>query len=166
MTEPLVQVLLVLLLVGGLASVPFGVPGVWLMIAVLLGGVLAGWVTWPVWGVLAILALASEGLEFVLLKTLGERYGGTPAAFWAAVAGGIVGVLVGVPVPVIGPLLAGLLGTFAGAALVTLHRTRSLRGAARVGWGVLLGRILAVGLKVGVGVAVLVVGGSALLFFD
>jgi hypothetical protein len=64
---------------------------------------------------------------------------------------------------VLGPVLAGLVGTFAGAAAVTLAETRSLGRASRVGWGVLLARILAVALKVGVGMAVLAVGGGAVI---
>jgi uncharacterized protein YqgC (DUF456 family) len=162
---PWLQVLMALVLVGGLLVVPFGLPGVWIMVAALFGSVLAGWVGWPVWLALATLALLSEALEFVVVKRMGDRYGGTSGAFWGAVVGGFAGVVIGAPVPVVGSLVAGFLGTFLGAAALTFHRTRSVRDASRVGWGVLLARILAVGLKVGVGVAILVVGIAA-LFLD
>lgn len=163
MTVALLKVLAFLAMVVGLATVPFGVPGVWIMVAVLLATVLAGWTTWTTWGVLAGLALVSELMELAMVKVMGDRYGGSRGAFLGAVAGGMLGLFVGVPVPLLGPLIAGLIGTFAGAAVVTLYRTRSLRDAGKVGWGVSLARVWAVGLKVGVGVAILAVGVGAML---
>ena len=61
-------------------------------------------------------------------------------------------------------VVAGFLGTFLGAAVVTLLQKRSVGDAARVGWGVTLARLFAIALKVSVGVAVLAVGGSAIIF--
>lgn len=153
----------VLLMAVALLSVPLGLPGIWIMVAVLLVGVVAGWVSWPVWLVLTALAAVAEVLEFLVLKRMGDRFGGTRGAFWGAVGGGFVGVLVGAPVPVVGSLVAGLVGTFAGAGAVTLWATRSARDASRVGWGMLLARVFAVGLKVAAGIAILVVGGGAFL---
>lgn len=149
------QILLLVVMFLSLLAVPIGLPGVWIMVALLLGGVLAGWVTWLTWGVLAGLAAVAEVGELALLRWVGDRYGGGRGAFWGAILGGVVGVFVGLPVPVLGPVIAGFLGTFAGAGAVTLYRTRNVRSAARAGWGVVLARTLAVGLKVGVGVVVL-----------
>lgn len=145
-----------------LATIPFGLPGVWMMMAVLAAAVFAGWLSWQLWAILLVLAAVAELAEFFVLKKMGERYGGSRAAFWGAVLGGFTGMFVGVPVPVVGPVLAGLIGTFAGAAAVTLYQTRSVGGARRVGWGMTLARVFAVVLKVGAGVAVIIVGGSAL----
>ncbi len=91
------------------------------------------------------------------MKGMGDRSGGSFGGPWSA-----AGVLVGLPIPLAGPLLAGCLGTFVGAAVVTFAGSRSVRDAGRVGWGVMLARVMAVGLKVAVGVVVLVVGGVAL----
>lgn len=156
-------VLLVLGMVAALLTVPLGLPGVWIMTGLLLVGVVAGWVSWPVWGALAALALVSELLEFFVLGRMGARYGGSRRAFWGAVVGGFLGLFVGAPIPVLGSIVTGLAGTFAGAALVTLRETRSARDASRVGWGMLLARVLAVGLKVAAGLVVLAVGGAAIL---
>lgn len=145
-----------------LATVPFGLPGVWMMMAILAAAAFAGWLSWQLWAILLGLAAVAELAEFFVLKKMGERYGGSRAAFWGAVVGGFGGMFVGVPVPIVGPVLAGLLGTFAGAAAVTLYQTRSVGGARRVGWGMTLARVVAVVLKVGAGVAVIIVGGSAL----
>ena len=151
------------LLAIALLLVPLGLPGVWLMVAMLGGWALLGQVGWLL--VLAALALAAvaEALEWVLVARLNLRYGGSRPAFWGAVVGGLVGVLVGAPIPVVGPVVAGFLGTFAGAALVTFATTRDAAGAGRVGLGALLGRILAAVVKVGAGVIILVSGAAALL---
>ena len=109
------------------------------------------------------LALAAEIGEFLILKILGDRYGASRWAFWGAIAGGFIGVIVGTPIPLIGSLVAGFLGTFIGAGLVTLWESRSLGEASRVGVGVLLARTLAIGLKIGVGVVVLVGGGLGMI---
>lgn len=162
MIPTLASILLVLLMIGALFLIPFGLPGTWIMILVLLGMVVVGEVAWVTWGVLASLALLAELIEWGTVAWFGKRYGGTNRAFWGALVGGIVGVLVGMPVPVFGPILAGVVGTFLGAAALTFHETRSLETASRVGWGTALARIIAVGVKVGVGVVVLIVGGGAL----
>lgn len=153
----------VLVLLGSLVLVPLGLPGTWIMLLVLLLAAAVGELAWGAWAVLAALVVAAEVLEFLVLRWLGARYGGSRKAFWGAVAGGFVGIAVGMPVPVVGPILAGFLGTFVGAAGVTLLEKRGMGEASRVGWGVILARTLSVAIKTGVGVALLVVGGWALL---
>ena len=97
------------------------------------------------------------------MKRTTARFGASRRAYWGAIAGGLVGTVVGVPVAVVGALLGGLVGTFAGAALVGLAETRRAGAAGRGAWGALLGRALAAGLKTAVGVAILVLGGAAIL---
>ena len=158
------SILLVLLMLAALFTIPFGFPGTWIMILVLLGMTVVGEVTWVTWGILAGLALVAEVIEWATVAWFGKKYGGSNRAFWGALVGGILGVLVGMPVPLFGPILAGVVGTFLGAAGVTLYETRSLETASRVGWGTAVARVIAVGVKAGVGVVVLIVGGGALFF--
>lgn len=143
--------------------VPLGLPGVWLMIGILTVATaldeVAPWLLLLLVGVTGVAELA----EYLLVKRTAERYGASRKAFWGAIVGGIVGVVIGVPIPVVGPLLAGLAGTFLGAAAVALWETRALRSAGRIGWGALVGRVLAAGLKTGAGLFVLLVGATALL---
>lgn len=147
---------------GSLLLVPLGLPGIWIMILVLLGMTLVGEVAWITLGALTALALLAEGLEWAAVAWMGKRYGGSSRAFWGALAGGFLGVLIGMPIPVVGPLLAGIVGTFLGAAALTFHETRSLETASRVGWGAAVARVVVVGVKTGVGLVILVVGGGAL----
>lgn len=147
---------LFLAILAGLVMIPLGLPGLWVVVAALLAGAALleaiGW-TLPLVGLGA--AAVAEGVELLTVRAMGKRYGGSPRAFWGAILGGMAGLFVGLPVPLIGPLVTGFLGTFAGAWLVTFLETKDLRASGRVGWGVVLARTIAVGLKVGVGVALL-----------
>lgn len=163
MGASLLAVLGLLVMVVGLVIVPLGLPGTWLMLLVVAGGSLAGRVAPTTLAILTGVVLVSELAEFLLVRAASARYGGSPADFWGAVAGGLVGVVVGAPVPVVGSLVAGVAGTFVGATAVALWRTRRPGEAARVGWGAVLGRAFSAAVKTGAGVAVLVVGGGALL---
>lgn len=153
----------IFIMVASLFLIPLGLPGLWIMIAVLAVGALYDTVSAGTLLILVAVAGTAELLEFLLVKRLSERYGGTRAAFWGALAGGLIGVVIGMPLPVVGPVVAGILGTFAGAALVTYAGTRHMGTAARVGWGALLGRVFAIGAKVAAALIILVAGASALL---
>jgi uncharacterized protein len=148
----------------GFLLIPLGFPGLWVMLACLLGAVLAG--TFGLWllVVLAVLAALAELAEWVFLERLNLKYGGSRWAFWGALAGGTVGVFVGFPVPIIGPVIAGLIGTFLGAVAVTLYETQALRRSAHVGWGVLLGRLWATAGKMLVGIVIFLAGAAVLIF--
>lgn len=142
---------------------PLGAPGNWIMIAVLAAGAWYDRVGWLVLVICVCLALVAEVLEFLLVKRMSDRYGGSRKAFWGAILGGIVGVVIGMPVPIIGSIIAGFAGSFAGAALVTYMEAKDMGQAGRVGWGVLLGRMLAATVKTAAGIAILVMGAAALL---
>lgn len=158
-----VGLLVAVLMVGALLVIPFGVPGVWIMVLLLLVGTFSGTLSWSLWLFLVGLALVAELGEFWILKRVGDRYGASKKAFWGAIIGGFIGVLIGTPVPVVGSVLAGFLGTFVGAGAVTLWESRSLGAASKVGVGVLVARTLAISLKIGVGVVVFLLGGLRLI---
>ena len=141
--------------------IPLGLPGLWVLAALVGVGVWAGEVSAWVLVTAIILAALAELAEWLVVQRMNVRYGGSSMAFWGAILGGTAGVLVGAPIPVIGSIVAGFVGSFAGAAIVTYHDVRDLDAARRVGWGVLVARTLAVGLKVAVAVVVLVLGGGA-----
>lgn len=159
----MVTFLLLLVLAASIILIPLGLPGLWIMVAAVLAGVLLGEVSVPVLLVCLGAAIAAELLEWLLVRRLSLRYGGSRTAFWGAIAGGLGGMLVGMPVPIVGPVLAGLLGTFVGAAAVTFWETREPGRAGRVGWGATLGRAAAAAVKTGAGVLILALGGAALL---
>lgn len=147
-----------------LLLIPLGIPGLWIMVGIVAAGLAAGQVSLGIFLLLLGLAVAAELAEWVSVDRLGRRYGGSTRTFWGALLGGAVGVVVGAPVPVVGSLIGAFVGTLAGAVLATWLETRRVGGSLRAGWGALLGRTVAVGVKVFAGLVILVLGGGAFLF--
>jgi uncharacterized protein len=160
---PLNELSAVLLIAGaglaGLVLIPLGLPGLWVIVLGILGyGWLTDFQTMGV-GLLVLilgLALAGELAEAWIGFRFAQRYGGSKRAGWGALAGGLIGAIVGVPVPVIGSVIGGFVGAFAGAALFEYSRARHSETAARAGLGAVLGRAAAVGIKMGVGLVMIV----------
>ncbi len=159
----LLSIVVVLAMLACLVLIPLGLPGLWLIVAITLGLALFGSLSWTFGLIVAGVALITEVGEFVVLKKFGDAYGGSRKAFWGAVLGGMVGLFVGVPVPIIGPMITAFMGTFIGAGLVTYVETFSLKTSAKVGWGMLFARTVAVALKIAVSMAVIAAVGVALL---
>lgn len=158
-----VSVAVVLAMLAGVAMIPLGLPGLWVIVAVTVGLVLAGHLAWGVAATVLVVALAAEAAELLVVSRFGKVYGGSRRAFWGAVLGGMAGLFVGLPVPLVGPVLTAFAGTFLGAGVVTLLETRSIQRSARVGWGVVLARTAAVALKVAVALGVIASVGVALI---
>ena len=160
----LLSVGVVLAMLGCVLLIPLGLPGLWVIAAGTLVLTLFGVVGWGVGIGVALATAAAEVAELLVLGRFGKAYGGSSRAFWGAVLGGMAGLFVGTPVPVIGSIVTAFVGSFLGAGIVTFVETGSVDRSARVGWGVLLARTVAVGLKVAVSMAVIAVVGFALLF--
>lgn len=158
-----ISVAVLLAMLGGVAMIPLGLPGLWVIVAVTVGLVFAGHLAWGVASVIVVVALAAEAAELLVVSRFGRVYGGSRRAFWGAVLGGMAGLFVGLPVPLVGPVITAFAGTFLGAGIVTLMETRSIGRSARVGWGVVLARTAAVALKVAVAVGVIASVGVALI---
>ena len=157
------NVVFLLIMLAGLVMIPFGLPGLWLMIGVVAYGVFIGEVAWWTLAILVLFGIVAEVLEFFAVKMFSDRYGGSKKAFWAAIAGGIIGAFIGTPVPLVGNVIGALVGTFAGATLVTMHEQKQFAPAMRVGLGATLGRVAATAAKVSVAIVVLVVGMTAFI---
>lgn len=163
--EILVGVALFLVLLISIFLIPLGLPGLWIMVAVVGAMVFMGEAAGLTLVLLAILAGVAELVEFLLVTKMSQKYGGGRLTMWGAILGGIAGLFIGVPIPVIGSLVAGLLGTFVGA---TLGAYKELGGdldlAKQAGIGALLGRVFAAVVKVGTGIVIFVAAMSAYIF--
>lgn len=164
MLATLLSILAVVVMIGCLVAIPFGLPGVWGMVGVAALSALFGRVALTTLLILFAIAAVAEVAEFLVVKRMGTRFGGSGRAFWGAVLGGVIGAVVGTPVPVLGSLIGVFLGTFVGAGAVTVLEGRSLVEAGTVGWGALLGRAVAVALKGAAGIVVLLATTAALFF--
>ena len=160
----LLSIGILLAMLACLALIPLGLPGLWVIVVITLGLVLAGQLAWTLGLTVAALALVAEVAEFLVLGRFGRAYGGSNRAFWGAVLGGMIGLFVGLPIPIVGSIVTAFLGTFVGAGLVTWLETRSLERSAHVGWGVLLARTVAVGMKIAVSLGVVGAVAWALFF--
>src|SRR2546425_6735283 len=143
MSHVLPALLLGVCTIFGLLLVPLGLPGLWVMVAGIVG---YGWVTaFRAVGVATIgvalgLAFLGEIIEWWLGFRFARRYGGSRRAAWGALVGGIVGATMGVPLPIIGSGIGAVLGSFAGAVVVEYSLSRPPGAAVRVRWGPVVGR--------------------------
>lgn len=159
--------LLALALFGSLLLIPFGLPGLWVM----LGATLLYWIAVPAGGigfwiliVASALVVTAEVLEFTIAGSYTRRYGGSGRAAWGAILGGVVGAIIGVPIPIVGSVFGAMVGAFVGAFAGELTVARAARGnPARVATGALLGRAVAAAVKCGFGIVVAVLVFSAAL---
>ena len=151
--------LLIVACLAGLVLIPFGLPGLWVILLGILG---YGWLTdfrtlSAGLVVLAIvLALLGEVAESLIGFRFAKRYGGSSRAGWGALLGGLVGAIVGLPVPIVGSVIGGFVGAFAGAAIFEYTRARHSEGAVRAGWGAVLGRAAAAAVKMAIGLVMAV----------
>jgi uncharacterized protein YqgC (DUF456 family) len=135
--------------------VPFGLPGLWVMVAAGAGYAMLvrdsiGWFTLAA---VAGIAIAAEIGEFALAGRYARKYGGSRRAIWGAIIGGAAGAIIGVPVPVLGPILGAFLGAFVGALGAEYSRGSGAQVSARVATGALIGRAFASAMKVAAGFA-------------
>jgi len=159
-----ISIAVIIAMLACLLLIPLGLPGLWLIVVMTLGLVLAGSLSWTFGVTVAAVALVAEVGEFALLGRFGKAFGGSKRAFWGAIIGGMIGLFVGVPIPIIGSVITAFFGSFLGAGLVTYYETLSIEQSARVGWGILLARTVGVALKVAVSVGVVGAVAFALVF--
>ena len=160
------MLLLALLSLAGLAMIPLGLPGLWVMV----GGILVyGWVTdfrsVTVTMIVIVLGLAFLGelVENWIGFRYAKRYGGSTRSGWGALVGGLVGAAIGVPVAIIGSVIGAFLGSFIGAAVFEYTSSRHAGLATLAGWGAVLGRAAGAAIKIALGLVIAVIGLYAVL---
>ena len=122
-------------------------------------------VSWFVVGLLLLLAILGEILEFAAGTAGAAKQGASRRAMVLSVVGSmvgsVVGAILGVPIPLIGSavaaILGGALGAAAGAAIGEDWKGRDWEGSVQVGAAAFAGRILGTIGKLAVGGIMLVV---------
>jgi uncharacterized protein YqgC (DUF456 family) len=159
------MVLALALLIGlglaGLAMIPLGLPGLWVMVGgILVYGWLTGFRSVGVATIVIVLGIAFLGeiIDNWLGFRFAKRYGGSSRSGWGALIGGLVGAAVGVPIAIIGSVIGAFIGSFIGAALFEFSYSRHAGIATRAGWGAVVGRAAAAAAKIALGVVIAVVG--------
>lgn len=151
--------LLAIVLIASLIMIPFGLPGLWVMLGAAViytytgGGATIGTFTLVLIGLLAVIA---EVTEYVLSARYVRIYGGSRRGAWGAIIGGTIGAIMGVPIPIIGSLIGAFAGSFIGALVAELGAGAGKRDASRAAFGAMVGRAVAAAMKVAVGLAIAV----------
>jgi uncharacterized protein len=154
------MVALYLLLLLGLAAIPLGLGGNFI---ILVAGLALGLATkFQVVSVSALVAMAGmvaagEILEAVLGSLMARRLGASKWGMAGAFVGGIVGVFPGTAwLPILGSLVGSFVGAALGAILFEWWHRRQLDPSLRAGWGAILGRLASTFVKMAIGLAMVV----------
>jgi uncharacterized protein YqgC (DUF456 family) len=141
----------VMVIIGLIGVVMPALPGHMLILAGLIVGAWAnGFARVGVWTlvVLAIIALASYGVDFVAVALGAKKLGASPRAMTGAALGTLAGLFFGLPGVIVGPFVGAVIGE------LTTHRDFTKAGKA----GVAAWIGFAIGTAVKVALALLMIG--------
>ena len=151
----LLKILLTILAIAGLLTIPFGLPGTFIiLISAFLYALATHFtiITWQTLLILTVAALLAEAAEAAAGVIGGKRYGSGGAGVVLAPIGGFAGAIVGAPFLFgLGAVLGALAGAFLGAVLAEILRGRPFGEALTAGWGTFLGRLAGTVIKTAVG---------------
>jgi uncharacterized protein YqgC (DUF456 family) len=129
--------------------------GTWMVFGAAL---LVAWKQWPEFPgigtliVFLLICITTEIIEAFAGAWGVQKRGGSRAAGWAALGGGLLGMVIGtavIPVPVVGSLAGMIAGSFGCAFLVEHAKMKQADHAAHVAAGAVLARLGVIFLKVG-----------------
>ena len=160
------------LMLLGLLSIPFGLPGT----AIILAGVfiyafstgfdgeIGPWFV----ATMCVLTLVAETADNWLTMLGARRFGASKKSMWMSFIGGVLGaIVIGGPLALVfgplGPVIGGFVGAFAIVVALEYNRAGNWREALRAGWGTFLGRMAGIVLKLIIAVAMLAAVAIALL---
>jgi uncharacterized protein YqgC (DUF456 family) len=148
-------ILLYIFLAASVLSTAIGIPGNWILFGVACIIALVthfSWISWPYLLLFLALAAAGEVVESFLGVAVVAKRGGSKLGAVGTFIGGFAGVIVGAPfIPPVGAVLLGFAGAFLGAVIGEYVAYKRLDTAVRVGFWALIGRALAIVVKVGLG---------------
>lgn len=148
-------------LLAGVALIPFGLPGTFIIVGVaLLQAFLTDFMPLSGTTILWLLGLAALGevIEFFLGAFAARHFGGSKYAMAGAIVGGFVGAIWATGIfPIVGTLLGAFGGAFAGAALFEYVHEKDWNTAIHVGWGAFLGALGGKLTKITIGICMVVI---------
>jgi uncharacterized protein YqgC (DUF456 family) len=161
MAEVIPLALMIVAFIAGLVLIPFGLPGLWLIILALVGYAALGsfeQIGWMTIAAVVVLGVVAEATEAWLGFRFAKRYGGSNRAGWGAFLGGLVGAVVGTPLPVIGNIVGAFVGSYLGAIILARSPDTDIRVTLGAGWGAVLGRASGAAVKIAIALAIAVIG--------
>jgi len=161
--EILGHILFWFVMLAGIVIIPFGIPGTFVIVG---NALVFAWltnfseVTWKFLGLLLLIAVAVEVLEFFIGAATAGKYGASRLGMLGAIVGGFLGAIWGTGiVPLLGTLLGAFAGAFAGATLFEYINTKDFEKSVQVGFGAFLGTVGGKLTKIAVAVAMVVMVG-------
>jgi len=134
-----------LFLIIGILSIPFGLPGTFIIVAdALVYGLITHFEKMSLGfiGILLLIAVVLEIIEALLGALMAKKFGGSKWGIVGAMIGVFLGAVIGTAVvPVLGTLLGAFCGAFIGASLLEGFHTQDWQHASRVGLGALFGTV-------------------------
>lgn len=155
----LALVLFLILSLIGLAVIPVGLPGTFLIVgAAGIAGLITGGDVVGIYLFFIFLGLAIFGEvgDFLFSMASGKKYGASKWSLIGSFIGAVVGAILGLPVPIIGNLAGAFLGAFIAAFIIEFIMGRDLSQAMKSGMGVLFGKIFGSIVKVAIGMGIVV----------
>jgi uncharacterized protein YqgC (DUF456 family) len=134
-----------LFLIIGILSIPFGLPGTFIIVAdALVYGLITHFekISLGFVGILLLIAVVLEIIEALMGALMAKKFGGSKWGIVGAMVGVFVGAVIGTAiVPVLGTLLGAFCGAFIGASLLEGFHTQDWQHASKVGLGALFGAV-------------------------
>src|SRR5262245_28611669 len=168
----LATILLLIAMILGLVTIPFGLPGAAIiLLSVLVYALVMGFgalIGVPLFVLLCVLTVIAETADNWLAAIETRRYGGSAASIWLSFFGGLAGAaILGGPLVFIfgplGPVAGGFAGAFVAVVVYEYRRHGNIREAFRAGWGTMLGRSAGLLLNMVIAVAIITAVAIALL---
>lgn len=152
-----ILVLLPLACIAGVMLTAMTLPGNWLIVIAAAGA--AAWnpgiLSWWVVGVLVVLAVLGEGLEFIASALGAAKAGTSKQGAIGALIGTLIGAIAGLPfLPPLGPVIGAALGAATGTIVAERAvQKRTWQESAKAGAGAAIGRLFATLAKVLIAIA-------------
>jgi uncharacterized protein len=156
----------------GLLIIPFGLPGVALILVSALIYALAtdfdAAIGIKFFILLCVLMVIAETADNWLMALGAKKYGASRGAIWLSFLGGLLGGLFGGPLLALfmgflGPFVGAFLGAFVAVFLYEYAKQKPAEQALRAGWGTVLGRMAGIVVKMIIGVAMVAAISAAVL---
>ena len=107
--------------------------------------------------IMVVLSAIGELLEWVIQVKLGSEFGSSSKGNWGGIIGSFIGAILLLPLFFgFGAILGALVGAYVGCLVTELLFRRNFKEANVAAWGSFVGRFFGMGLKFGIGIAVVV----------
>lgn len=143
--------LFMLVLLLGIFSILFGIPGtVIILIDAALYAALTGFdrIGWKALATLLVLSILAELSDFAIGMAGAAKFGASKQSLVASVIGSILGALLLAPFLLgLGAVIGAFIGGFAAVFIVEILRQLTMKPALRAAWGTVIGRAAGICVK-------------------